>query len=95
MSQLWRFKYNFDNNDDGDKTNADLVDADSLIFVGEVTSEKIQGGRGGVDLHCALQYLGNLGKFPVDKTWKRQTNDFLSFGIECDLCKTLVKHLQN
>ena len=61
MSQRRRFRDNFDNNDDGDKnSNADLVDADSLIFVGEVTSEKIQGGRGGVDLHCALQYLITL-----------------------------------
>ena len=60
MSQRRRFKDNFDNNDDGDKNNADLVDADSLIFVGEVTSEKIQGGRGGVYLHCALQYLFTL-----------------------------------
>ena len=60
MSQRRRFKNNFDNNDDGDKINADLVDADSLIFVGEITSEKIQGGRGGVDLHCALQYLITL-----------------------------------
>ena len=61
MSQGQRIKNNFDNNDDGDKnSNADLVDADSLIFVGEVTSEKIQGGRGGVDLHCALQYLITL-----------------------------------
>ena len=55
-SQRRRFKNNFENND-RDKNNADLVDADSLIFVGEVTSEKIQGGRGGVDLHCALRYL--------------------------------------
>ena len=57
MSQRRRFKDNFDNNDDGDKNNADLVDADSLIFVGEVAGEKIQGGGRGVDLHCALQYL--------------------------------------
>ena len=57
MSQRRRFNNNFDNNDDGDKNNADLVDADSLVFVGEVTGEKIQGGGGGVDLHCALQYL--------------------------------------
>ena len=70
MSQRRRFKDNFDNNDDGDKNNADLVDADSLIFVGEVTSEKIQGGRGGVDLHCALQYLitSHFGEIPVYKT---------------------------
>ena len=60
MSQGQQITNNFDNNDDGDKNNADLVDADSLIFVGEVTSEKIQGGRGGVDLHCALQYLITL-----------------------------------
>ena len=60
MSQGQRITNNFDNNDDGDKNNADLVDADSLIFVGEITSEKIQGGRGGVDLHCALQYLITL-----------------------------------
>ena len=57
MSQRRRFKNNFDNNDDGDKNNADLVDADSLIFVGEIAGEKIQGGGRGVDLHCALQYL--------------------------------------
>ena len=60
MSQGQQITNNFDNNDDGDKNNADLVDADSLIFVGEVTCEKIQGGRGGVDLHCALQYLITL-----------------------------------
>ena len=60
MSQGQQITNNFDNNDDGDKNNADLVDADSLIFVGEITSEKIQGGRGGVDLHCALQYLITL-----------------------------------
>ena len=88
MSQRRRFKDNFDNNDDGDKNNADLVDADSLIFVGEITSEKIQGGRGGVDLHCALQYLITLHFGEISKTWGRQTNDFLPFGIECDLCKT-------
>ena len=57
MSQRRRFNNNFDNNDDGDKNNADLVDADRLVFVGKVAGEKIQGGGGGVDLHCALQYL--------------------------------------
>ena len=46
MSQRRRFNNNFDNNDDGDKNNADLVDADSLILVGEVAGEKIQGGSG-------------------------------------------------
>ena len=60
MLQRQRFKNNFDNNDDGDKNTADLVDADSLIFVGEVAGEKIQGGGRGVDLHCALQYLITL-----------------------------------
>ena len=97
-SQRRRFKNNFDKNDDGDKNNAYLVDADCLIFVGEVAGEKIQGGSGGVDLHCALQYLitiyfgeisglQNLSIF--DENWKRQTNDFLPFGIEiCYLCKT-------
>ena len=57
MSQRRRFKDNFDNNDDGDKNNANLVDADSLIFVGEIAGEKIQGGGRGIDLHCALGYF--------------------------------------
>ena len=47
----------FENNDHDTINNADLVDADSLIFVGEVAGEKIQGGGRGVDLHCALRYL--------------------------------------
>ena len=46
----------FENNDHDTINNADLVDADSLIFVGEVAGEKIQGGGRGVDLHCALGY---------------------------------------
>ena len=60
MSQRRRFNNNFDNNGVGDKNNADLVDADSLVFVGEVAGEKIQGGGGRVDLHCALGYLRTI-----------------------------------
>ena len=32
-----------------------LVDTDGLVLVGEVTCEQVQGGSGGVNLHCALK----------------------------------------
>lgn len=34
-----------------------LVDTDGLVLVGEVTGEQVQGGGGGVNLHCALETI--------------------------------------
>ena len=42
-----------------------LVDADGLVLVGEVAGEQVQGGSGGVNLHCALNQMIKSNNFPL------------------------------
>ena len=51
-----------DNNHDDDDH---LVDADGLVLVGEVAGEQVQGGSGGVNLHCALNQMIKSDYFPL------------------------------
>ena len=60
-----------DNNHDDDDH---LVDADGLVLVGEVAGEQVQGGSGGVNLHCALNQMIKSDYFPLYQIKSTKSN---------------------
>ena len=68
-----------DYNKHNDEHEGHLVDTDGLVLVGEVAGEQVQGGSGGVNLHCALETI--LVRMHMDKSTYCQNPYFKMYTV--------------